>query len=326
LADIMRDIIHEVLNKGKNKQAYEIKAIAVEEKAVSLPNISRPNYQRNRSYPIKEEAGVAQSGAPQSLSNIPRPNYQRNKQQNRLQTVNPSPALATVVAKPSSPQAAQLNREFTENQVSALQRLTAAQIIQAPARFGNADRGEEPKLIGKTKNEEFVWFYPSAASRLVNGGNKNGTCAGIITRACGGNGLLFLMDEWLKSLPYTSYEILPHAVKVFSNDTEKMQQFLENAYLDLNRRRIQSNKIYKVEQPSPFLKQSLKIVDGVSAVLVEGICYFNSVALVERCFHKYPNATLDFDIKENELLITGQPSSVNSVVQQVKQDIEQLSL
>lgn len=307
MADMMKNIIEEVLYKGekqKQPQTDPLAGIGIQgrasKQAAGIPNISRPNYQRQ-----KQQNRLGSIAAPSSSSPQVRPGNQGSQRVVSVQTDAP-----------------------VEQRLSALHRLAISQVTQrGVAGYRGSTPAEEPRLIGKTRSEEYVWFYPSVSSmlgQLLNKQNRVGCSAGIINREQAGDGLVFLMEEWLKLLPDASYEILPYAVQVFSNDRERMKQFLEDAYRDLNRRSIQTKKIYKVEQPSRFLQQHLNISDGVSVALVEDISYFNSIALLERCFAKFSDMPISYDIRENEFVITGQPSIVDSAVQQIKQDIEQL--
>lgn len=312
MADMMKDIIEEVLHRGGRRHGH------TQVNAQPTP-------------PPAPQAGS--EGKKGSITNLYRPNYQKQKQQNRLgdfahahsssgRPVNNEVRRAAPIA------VEKVTDEFRENQMSALQRLAISQVTQRSAvRVDQAPTTEAPALIGKTKEGECIWFYPTVDSnlgKLLHNQNKCGMSAGIITRENRGSGMLFLLDEWQGTLPDATYDVLPEAVLIFSNDKGKLKQLLETAYRDLNRRRIQGNKIYQAAQPSSLLKQNLKIADGASAALIEGVSYFNSVALLERCFAKMPNLSLSYDVMENELFITGQPSFVDSAIQQIKQDIEQL--
>ncbi|MFT9845983.1 hypothetical protein [Aneurinibacillus sp. REN35] len=305
MADMMKSIIEEVLHKGRKRERVQ-----------------------GNEQPASAAGSTGQSV---SLLNLYRPNYQKQKQQSRLGSFAPDSSVrsANNGVRSAAPTAAIREAgDFKEDQMSALQRLAISQVAQRHSgRLDGASAAEAPQLIGKTKEGEYIWFYPAGASRTderLSMQDQGGMSAGVITRGQGGSGLLFLLDDWRASLPDVTCEVLPEAVLLFAENKAGLRHMLETAYRDLNRRRIQGSKMYQAAQPSSWLKQQLNLSHGPSVVLWEGVSYFNSVALIERCFANNPALALSYEIREDELLLSGEPAFIDSAMQQIKQDMEQL--
>jgi hypothetical protein len=300
MSDFMKNIVQEVLN-SKNM------TIVVPEK--------------------KEEKPAT------SLEGLFRPNYQRKKQQQRssfeTQTQLPS---QQVTAPPNT------NKDILNHQLSSLQRVSAPRTQSNGQGLNRAignSKEEAPQLIGKTRNQQYIWYFPVISHRLQNLCKFNvqkGHALGVITGILN-SGMLFLIDEYLQKSqaiycePCLEFQESKVAtLHIYSNDERQLQAMLKEIYNRLNRRALRSIETYSVKNPSDFLRESLGLKRGSSAAVLEGIHSFNAIALVERYYQQNVHVHAEFQVKEDYLIVEGDFQQVDSLIQHLKQEADQLFL
>ena len=292
----------------------------------------------NRNQP-RNKSQHQQSASPQEdLQEIYRPNYQRKKQQDRTDlfsgalTQKPNLRPETQSVSTSTPGELQWNKEFVQNQGAALQRLSTAQSLQKlhSDRGSNDESGKGAQLIGKTRSQQFIWYFPQISSHLAEGAGSN--AMGMVSGLTCTPGSLFMLDEWLATtqgitcIPFSSkkQDVIPHSFKILASNQQELKTKLGELFQRLNRRPLRLLTAYHSENPSTFLKDSLQVSDSGSVAVLEGICYVNGIALLDRFFHKNPNTSLQFDLRENYLLLLGDYTIIDSALVKLKQDAEQL--
>lgn len=311
MSEFMKSIVQEVLNRNHGgQQAARTTSPASSAASSPLEGLHRPNYQRKKSH-----AGAGQAD----------PTHVNSRQPVERKEAPPQ--------APSSP----LKKDFIADQVAALQRLTTAQGTQRPTHVvSNTDfrYGEGAQLIGKTRNGQFIWFFPrisAAIAAYLDHGVASGTSMGMIIGRSNSPGTLFLLDDLLKNKSGISCEPVRQqdndrsdVLKIYSHDQKLLQDLLKEAYNLLHRKALRPIETYIAERPSRILTDCLEIAKGESVALLEGVSYFNSLALVDRQLQKSPQTVLHFDIRNNYLLATGDYKTIESVFQQLKRDAEQL--
>lgn len=280
MTQFMKDIVHEVLNRNKPQPA-------------ASPSSPKPS-----------SGSVAQPQIP----GIHRPNYQREKRQERLRPI-------------VAPQ---------EEQLSALQRLTTAQALdrlKPPSSSSATGRQEQgAQLIGKTRKDQYVWLFPCSNPKIPS--VAYGDSTGMITGASMNPGTFFLVDQATRETAHISCGVfgekgrngLPDVIKLHSKDSLATQQILKDLYNQLNRASVHTIESYVSEHPSRFLLESLNQTNAVSIGLLDGVSYVSGMALLDRYFKLFPEASFQFDLRENCLILSGPIAVVENVLEKLEKD------
>lgn len=311
MGQFMQDIVSEVLKRNRTD-------MPVRQQQASSP--SSPSHPLEASdYPIP---------------GVYRPNYQRQKRQDRIGAASPPSKPATQTA-PIQSNRGHLTKDFMENQISDLQRLTLAQINGGPAPkgpFGAETDRQGAQLIGKTRNGQYVWHFPSLNPRL--GPTGAGDHIGFLTGASYNPGTLFLVDERLQLASEITYESFGErkgngfadTVRMSARDARVLEQVLKDLYIQLNRGSIRPIETYVSEKPSPFLFDSLSFTVNASIAALAGVSAISGMALLDRYFYKNPQVSLQFNLRDNCLLIAGPYGVIQHAIKQLEDDAVQLLL
>lgn len=308
MTDFMKSIVQEVLNRGNTVPEKCEQSQATPSQATSVEGIYRPNYQRK-----KQQQRVAMSSAePQD-----------------------QPQDQPQVKSSSKPY---MNRSFQNEQLSSLQRVSAPRLQpaeqQANRITGNSNV-ESPQFIGKTRNHQYIWYFPAISHRLqafrsldIQKGHFLGVIIGVLKP-----GILFLIDELLdrnKAIQcdpcLECQESKVTALNIYSNDERQLQAMLKEVYNRLNRWALCSIEAYSVKNPSDFLRESLGLKKGTSAAVLDGIHPLNAIALLERYYHQNAHVHAEIQVKDEYILIQGEFRQVDSLIQHLKHEADQLFL
>lgn len=306
----MKNIVSEVLNRNRTETPARVQ----EESRAGSQQVHQVSASNNQ------------------IPGIYRPNYQRQKRQShRLAVANGSKPEKPNSAPPHHP--GPLTRDFVENQLSALQRLTTAQINQGSAMGASSSApGILPsaQLIGKTRKDQYVWYFPSLNHRLGSAGEES--TVGFITGVACHPGTLFLIDERLNLTPEITCEPFGEkksnrfvdTVRFRAKDQRMMESFLKDLYIQLNRSSIRPLESFVSEKPTRFLFDSLSFTVNASIAALTGISAISGMALLDRFFYQNPQVSLQFDLRENCLLIAGPYGIVRNAIKQIEDDAAQL--
>lgn len=295
---------------------------------------SEPNEKQDRAH------------APASLKEIRRPNYQRLKQDKRLsfakkdRTTKSSSAPArgnrnnrNSSQKRTNP-ASVLPKQFNEESISTLSSLSLAQGHVSRNQYALSRDTEKSRLLGKTKNGGYVWFYPHINQDLSSYFNRSLSegSAGVVHMPDSFPSYLLWVNEVIRQHPEIKFHLswdpdgeAPFTVELYDDQIDRLENIMNDLYQKLNRRSMKQFEAYTAESPSTWLSKQLHIQSSVDAIaFLEGIHYYTSIVLIDQALDRFSQDEFTYEIKHNYLLISGQSQVVSQIISELKKEVTRL--
>lgn len=305
MSDVMKQVVQEILQRNKT---------IISKKADHQPAKSEPD---------------------SSLTNIKRPNYQRLKKEERLSYTQknsrvPSRNLKTAEKKDS---VSQLPKQFNEESISALRAMSLVQ--------GNVPKKQEDKplihkarMIGKTRNDGYVWFFPKLPEELRGsfGRPLNSEAVGVVKITECFPSHLLLINEVIRnnqgikfSVSWTKEAGSPFTAELYDDNVDRLEKIMTDLYQKLNRRSLKVYETYTSSSPSPWLASQLNIsksVDGIA--ILEGISYYSSIVLMDSLLKSFGTSDFNYEINSNYLLLNGNYHVISKLITELKKEAARL--
>lgn len=295
MSDFMRNIVQEALRPSSTK----------------------------RQDPLQSGSFMPKTGSSQveTVPDIHRPNYQKDKRNQRLSAVSPS-----APSVPSNGAVVPLTREFIEQSMSPLLRMSLVQgRTREECNTGCTDlsQGAVSGMISECCEGLSFWYYPELRPELFTELGLRRTSAksaGIVAGERFRPGYLFLLDEAL-GISKLEYEIswdkedgCAFQAIVLGESSSEIAQVLQQ----LSDRCEQSSKsairTYTAFEPSPLLLKHLGISQGNAIAVWEGLSRYRSVALLDRALKQGMSTHVKYNIEAEYLLLAGRQEELSAAI------------
>lgn len=306
MSDVMKQVVQEIMQRNKT---------IVSRKVDSPPNKPNP-----------------------SLANIKRPNYQRLKEKERLAfTKNKQLPVRSGTIANRNHQLSPMPKQFNEESISALSSLSLVQ-GKVPSRnsfsVSTRSRQDKAKVIGKTRNGGFVWFFPQLEDKLRNsfGRALSSEAVGVVQMPECMPSQLLLIDEVVQQNPGIKFSVTwakdeksTFTAELFDDDPNRLEKIMNDMYQKLNRRSLKSFETYTLSSPSPWLKSQLNITGSDKGIaFVEGISYYTSILLMDHLLKNSGTSDFQFEIAHKFLLLSGNVTIITQLVNELKSNLGQV--
>ncbi|RHW41592.1 hypothetical protein D1B31_07705 [Neobacillus notoginsengisoli] len=323
MSDFMKNIIQEVLNKQGKSTTF------IQTQTVGSPSVSK-HHPRTGS----------QENTP--TLNLNRPNYQRMKKEQRLSVPGKSPVtrLDTQAAKPAHP----VNNLKHANQNELLSQLSTVslghgkvekRVFASGANFQMHNKvNQDPKLLGKTKDGSYVWFFPTVSESLAQRFKRStsGVAVGVITSKSCLPSQLLLVNDVIRENPDVKYHLTwdrgnkdSFVWEMYDHDPVRLEKKLQTILQILQRKSTKTIESYSIMSPSAWLSKQLNIGSSVEAISVlERVPYYASLLLLEQYFTSDEQPQLQYEIEEHYLILGGAHRVVSKTIQDFRRKTENL--
>lgn len=320
MSEFMKSIVQEVLNnQGKS-------TISIQTQTVSSPSVSKvqPN---------------TQSNGKDSLTSLNRPNYQRMKKEQRLSVSG--------LTTPSGPNQHAVKPTQHENSSNKLKKDLLSQFSTVALGQGKVERNygshpipksikpkQPPKLLGKTKDESYVWYFPTVTDQLAPKFKRttNGAAVGVITSKVCLPSQLLLVNDVMRENTDSKYHLSwdrnnkdSFVWELYDHDSTRLERKLQAILQILHRKSSKIIDSYTVVSPSAWLSTQLNISTSVEAIsILEGVPYYASLLLLEQYFSSGEQKPFQYSIENNYLIISGPHQVISKVIQDFRKKAESL--
>jgi uncharacterized protein YaiL (DUF2058 family) len=322
MSDFMKSIVEEVLNKQGSGTSQSTQAIQTQTE--KKPSVSNTQHKKE----------VQHSKA--SISGLNRPNYQKMKKEKRLSGLEQTSTLSKPkhAQTSSSPDSDGLNKEV-------LSKLSTISLVQGKVEkqvSGNSAQrhkiNKSPKLVGKTKDSSYVWFFPSVSDQLAQKFKRspNIGSVGVITSKLCLPSQLLIVNDVMRENPDVKYHLTWHknsqeqfVWELYDQDEARLEKRLTSILQILHRKSSKVMDSYTVMSPSAWLSKQLNITTSVEAVSVlEGVPYYASLLLLEQYIGTGEQKSFHYEIEENYLILCGEHNVISKVIQDFRRKAENL--
>lgn len=313
----MKSIVDEVLNKQGNTPSKTTQTIHAR-------NIVNPSV----SYNQKTSENV-------SLTGIKRPNYQRMKKEERLTVLKQTPVSTQKVQNQTSYQKPSNFDKDLHSKLSVMS-LVQGKVEKQGYRpsVHHTNKTQKPKLLGKTKDRSYVWFFPSVSEQMAQKFKRspNGGAVGVITSKVCFPSQLLIVNDVMRENPEVKYHLTWDRTgnemfvwELYDQDAERLEKKLQAIMQILHRKDAKIVDSYTMMAPSAWLSKQLNIGTSVEAISVlEGIPYYASLLLLEEYFSSNENIQFQYEVENNYLILSGPHNVVSKVIQEFKRKADTL--
>ncbi|WP_234982586.1 hypothetical protein [Ornithinibacillus halophilus] len=284
--------------------------------------ISKPVQEKSSSKPTSNNV----------LKNINRPNYQQKKKNHRLKVKENVHKPAAVLKNTPTKQRTNNRKELNEKSISKLNSITLAE-GNLPKRNNNYIHQNQrynakSRLIGKTKNGGFVWFYPELSMDLIQSFQRplDRVAVGVIQMPNSLPSYLLLVNEVIRQNQDIKFHVMwdseansTFTAELYDEDVGRLERIMNDLYQKLNRNSMKRYETYTAISPSSWLSRQLKASPSVEAIaFLEGISYYNNIILVDQLLEKFAANEFQFYIHKNYILFEGNYHIVSKLIGELK--------
>lgn len=291
---------------------------------------------------------VNERGSTLGLQHIKRPNYQQLKKDERLSiitnkrsnkpTYHQQSNRGNAISDKKRTNSSILPERFNRESVSKLSSLTLAQGNTSARGNTVRSRGgqstDKGKLIGKTKNNGYVWFFPNVQNELRGNFNRslNNTSIGVIQMPECLPSYLLLINDVVRNNQQIEFYISwdgegkkPFVAELYNSDPSKLKTIMNELFEKINRRSLKQSEVYIAPSPSSWLSKQLNINSPVDSIaFLEGVPYYSSILLIDKRLKDNPNCNVDFEITKNYLLLKGNEQTITKLITEMKREADRL--
>jgi hypothetical protein len=313
----MKNIVEEVLNKHDHNRKNPLDSVHLlkaderigKKKPSNIPGLNRPNYQK-----MKQDQRLAfdQEIKESKMQKIPTCSYQDSNSYKESKDFNKGLSQLNTMALVQG-------RSISKDNISEHKNTVKHQ-------------KKSPKLVGKTKDGSFVWFFPQVSSELAPRFKRapNGDSVGVITsKICMPSQLLIVNDVMRENkdaryhLKWDENGNTPFAWELYDRDEARLERRLQNIFQIVQRKSLKSVDCYTVMSPSAWLSKQLNLSTAVKAVsILEGIPFYASLLILEQYFCENESQAFQYQVGNNFLLLSGEHEGISKVIIDFKRKAE----
>lgn len=319
MSEFMKSIVEDVLKRSSPVTASTVsekkKEVAPERRTMTSSAANQP----------KNSTVVLQS--------LHRPNYQRQKKNDHLY-VKKGDSPITVKQNPPAKKQSEVNKPNNLAQLTIASIGKGREPVQHPSKgvasSGTARKEKSAQLIGKTKNNFSVWYFPQIHSQMqpLLKGKVHTTSVGVVSGIACNPGILFLVNEILHEFSGLKHHIewdrSPNGkfhLELYLQDEKCLLQALNKIYQSLNRHAMIRLEAYTAFHPSAWLLQQLKLDSSYNAIgLLEGLSFYDNMGLVDRYVTSHPDTSFTYKIEEGYVVLMGDNGEISTAVQALKKE------
>jgi hypothetical protein len=275
-----------------------------------------------------------------SLSGIIRPNYQNRNLEKRLSMLKTNTNQEIKDERRGFTHASKLSNQQTspvENPISQLKKVSMSPSLpeRREMRGNPTPKMEQAKLIGTTKDDTAVWFFPSVHPNLSAAFSRATTQVSVTvvsSKTCFPSQLL-LLNEWLNHCPELKYHLIwsrtnqqPLSLELYHPDSNRLENVAKSLFVQLNKQAEAKVETYHLVSPSAWISKQLGITKSVESIgILEGLSYYNNLLVLDHFYKNEPsNSNISIQLEQNYVLTTGKTEKNQETLATLKKIAEQI--
>ncbi|WP_430784548.1 hypothetical protein VBD025_08740 [Virgibacillus flavescens] len=270
------------------------------------------------------------------LKNIKRPNHQRIKKNQRL-SYDDIPSKSTKPIERNS-SVSILPKQFNEASLSNLQSRSLVQ-GNVPKRNNTVSSGrslQKPmsRIIGTTKNDGCVWFYPQLPENLMGSFQRalNSVAVGVVKMPECLPSHILLINEIIRNNQDVKFHIswnkdgtAPFTCELYDENIDRLEKIMNDIYQKLNRRSLKKCEAYTAISPSSWLTKQLQITPSAEAIaFLEGVSYYSGIVLMDSLLKNFEDGDFTYEISDKYILLEGNYHVISKLVTELKKEAARL--
>ncbi|MCA1029852.1 hypothetical protein LCL95_02245 [Bacillus timonensis] len=301
---------------------------------------------QSKSNPIKSNKHIKPTAA-KEIVGVERPNYQKQKIEKRLAVLEEEQAETVFPSKNQSLNQASRttlstnthnSRTFIEGSLANLIKMSLVQgnmYQKQPNAYAEAQSNvqlQKGKLIGKSKDDTYVWFFPTIHPNLQTYFHRTPSQQAVVVvtaQSCLPS-QLFLLNAILREHSDLKYYICwdkscskPFKLELLCEDANRLEKIAKHIFQKIGNRSMKKIDSTFSHSPSAWLCKQLDITQTVQSVgVIEGIDYYGNLFLLDRFLKSKDSSNLAFKVEEKYLLVTGGPDKVEKAVLELRKECD----